>query len=166
MAFDSFFAPLPLKRLAAARAGFRPSGSTAIGAAGFVVHDEEAFRHFLSIEWKRADRAQRGLFLVLVRFGNGANRGARLTPHMESQLFAGLGRAVREIDFIGWYRQKRVAGGVLVQGAEPAGADAKQRIAKRVAREVGGALPPDVAGRLRVRVVALRPVIKPWRFPE
>ena len=62
---------------------------------------------------------------------------------------------VREVDFVGWYRDGRVAGAVLAQGFEEPGADASCRIVERVTRVLSERVPRSVVGRLRVRVVKL-----------
>jgi hypothetical protein len=62
---------------------------------------------------------------------------------------------VREVDFIGWFRNQQVAGAVLAQGLEEPGAHASRRVVERVNRVLSERLPKSVATRLRVRVVRL-----------
>jgi hypothetical protein len=68
-----------------------------------------------------------------------------------------LGLCVREVDFVGWYRQGRVAAAVLTQGVDLPDEDAPSRIVERVTRILSERLPHGVAERLRVRVVRLVP---------
>ena len=47
-------------------------------------------------------------------------RRAKLTDATAAALFRGLGASVREVDFVGWYREGQVAAAVLAQGAKGA----------------------------------------------
>ena len=80
------------------------------------IYSEEAFRHMLAIERKRARRSNRSLFLLLVRFKGNSGSGLEIPPALAALLFSGLGLCVREIDFVGWHREGRIAGAVLAQG--------------------------------------------------
>jgi hypothetical protein len=119
------------------------------------VYTEQAFRHFLEVERVRAVRSGRTFFLLLLSLRRCPERGIRFGSSASASLLQGLGLCVREVDFIGWYRDGRVAGAVLAQGFEEPGADASRRIVERVTRVLSERLPRSVAGRLRVRVVAL-----------
>lgn len=158
LAYSRFFGETTLRR---------PEGSTD-GSAGVValegragdVYTEGAFRHFLEVERVRALRSGRTFFLLLISLRRGSERGVQFAPGVAANLLAGLGHCVREVDFIGWYRDRRVAGAVLAQGLEEPGADASRRIVERVTRVLGERLPRSVADRLRVRVVTLGSQLK------
>lgn len=77
------------------------------------------------------------------------------TPEMASRLFSGLALCVREVDFIGWYREERVAGAVLIQGIGTTGQDTSRRIGERVIDILDRHLSTPVAQRLNVRVLQL-----------
>jgi hypothetical protein len=119
------------------------------------VYSEEAFRHFLEVERVRSVRSGRTFFLLLLSLRRCPEQGVRFAPGVAASLLRGLGLCVREVDFIGWYRDGRIAGAVLAQGVEEPGADASRRIVERVTRVLSKRLPRSVAGRLRVRVVTL-----------
>ena len=93
--------------------------------------NEEAFRYFLAIERKRAERSGRPLLLLLVNV-NGGN--ARLDEAVSSRLFAAMAQCLRETDVVGWYREGRIAGAVLMQGADTQGAVASHQVRERVER--------------------------------
>ena len=125
----------------------------ASGAAG-QAYNQTAFRHFLAIERRRAERSGRPLLLLLVALrGNQAE--SRLGGATAAAIFRGLGETVREVDFVGWFREGMVAGAVLTQGgtAEPTGAS----VADRVTRVLRTHLPAAVGRRIRVRVVRFEP---------
>ena len=119
------------------------------------VYTEQAFRHFLEVERVRAVRSGRTFFLLLVSLRRCPERGVRFGSGAAASLLQGLGLCVREVDFIGWFRNQQVAGAVLAQGLEEPGAHASRRVVERVNRVLSERLPKSVATRLRVRVVRL-----------
>lgn len=124
------------------------------GRAG-DAYTEQAFRHFLDVERIRAARSGRTFFLLLVSLRRCPDHGTRFGSPAAASLLEGLGICVREIDFIGWHREGRVAGAVLAQGLDYPGPDAAKRIVERVVGVLSDRLPASVTGRLRVRVVQL-----------
>jgi hypothetical protein len=126
----------------------------ASGAAG-QAYNQTAFRHFLAIERRRAERAGRPLLLVLValRGNRGDNRLAGATA---AAVFRGLGETVREVDFVGWFREGMVAGAVLTQGATAA-EPTRAMVADRITRVLRNHLPASAGRSVRVRVVRFDP---------
>jgi hypothetical protein len=131
-----------------------PGYTTFHGGVAGLAYNEAAFSHFLAIERRRAERSRRSVLLVLVSAQSQAGRPATLSQAAASELFARLGASVREVDFVGWYREGRVAAAVLTQQA-PASSVVRDRVVSRVTAAVSA---PVLAahGRLRVRVVSLR----------
>jgi len=122
------------------------------GAAG-VAYNEAAFRHFLGIERRRVERSERSLLLVLVSLRTSPGRIDTLPSDAAAALFAALGSTVREVDFVGWYREGRVAAAVMAQTtASPI--DSRARVADRVAATLRDTALADLP--LRVRVATLR----------
>ncbi len=80
------------------------------------VYNEAAFHYFLAADRLRVQRSQRSMLLVVISLRLSPGRSERLTDALASTLFAALAASVREIDFVGWYRQGRIAGAVLPQG--------------------------------------------------
>ena len=130
------------------RAGFR---------SGHVCHayNEDAFRYFLAVERARARRSQRCLFLVLVGIQPSPGRRADLPDATATALFRGLGASVREVDFVGWYKEGRVPAAVLAQGIKTSDNNMAPAIADRVSAEVKKRLSVTQAGSVRVRVVRI-----------
>jgi hypothetical protein len=126
------------------------------------AYNEQAFRHFLAIERKRAARASRSFLLLLVNLRKEPGQGATIGAKAASRLFSGLARSVREVDFIGWYRQERVAGAVLTQGLETPDQSAVRAIGERVRQMVGRHLSRGDVRRLQVRVLQLSRRSKRW----
>ena len=159
MSFDSLLAYSRFFGDTALRRREEPSIDSlgVVAVAGHVgdVYSEPAFRHFLEVERVRAVRSGRTFFLLLVGLRRCPERGVRFGPDAAASLLHGLGLCVREVDFIGWYRDQQVAGAVLAQGLEEPGVDASRRVLERVDRVLSERLPKSVAARLRVRVVRL-----------
>ena len=130
-----------------AYSGF-PSGQ------GGRAYNEAAFRHFLAVERRRAERSMRSLLLVLVTLRQSPGLSAKINDATAAALFRGLGASVREVDFVGWYREGRVAAAVLPQGVKASG-DVPHLIADRVVIALRKRLSADQSRNLRVRVVRL-----------
>jgi hypothetical protein len=119
------------------------------------AYSEEAFRYFLGLERKRAERSGRPLLLLLVNVSSG-NAGSAITPIVAAKIFGGLSLCIRDVDFVGWYRHGRVAGAVLTQGTDSPALRASEQIGQRVAELLGKQLPASIAARLQVRVLQPR----------
>jgi hypothetical protein len=122
----------------------------------YQAYNEHAFRHFLAVEKRRAQRAGRCLLLLLVELKADARGETQFAEGLVDRLFSVLNVCVREVDFIGWYRQGRVMGAVLTQGTSVPPAGVSAQIGERVAEAIGDRVPASVAGRLQVRVLQMR----------
>jgi hypothetical protein len=121
------------------------------------AYNEQAFQYLLSIERKRCQRSGRTFLLLLVDLEDRPAVSAGIDPVTASALLTGLRVCLREVDFVGWYRDRCVAGAVLTESRSRPGADVARLVAQRASRVLGGRLASDVAARLRVRV---------YRHPE
>lgn len=124
-------------------------------ASGAPVYNEAAFRQFLAADRARAERLHRCLFLVLVSIRQEPSRPPVLSTAVATSMFRGLSASVREVDFVGWFREGRVAAALLVQGPDSPEASAAATIAARVRCEVEAWLPSQLTGALRIRVCRL-----------
>jgi hypothetical protein len=116
------------------------------------AYNEQAFQYFLEIERKRAQRSGRPFLLLLADLKNQSGKSTLVGRPLASQLFAALWLCLRDTDFVGWYRENRVAGAVLTQRAELRDVDVSQQILTRITRVLIEQLPRDVAARLQVRI--------------
>src|SRR4029077_18030827 len=78
------------------------------------AYNEEAFRYFLLIERKRAERARRPVLLLLLDLRGPPGR-VRIEPGRATKLCSCRCRCLRETDVVGWCREDRVVGAVLTQ---------------------------------------------------
>src|SRR5580765_4543145 len=98
-----------------------PAYATLLGRRIARVYNEAAFRHFLAVDRWRAERSSRSFFLILVTIRQSSDRGpstgsgqadgggGKIADATAAALFRGLDACVREVDFIGWFREGRVA---------------------------------------------------------
>ena len=118
------------------------------------AYNEAAFRHFLAIERRRAEASMQSVLLVLVMVRRDSAANTDLPDDTAAAIFRGLGESVREVDFVGWFHEGRVAGAVLAQGMATT-EKARQLMADRVVRTLRKRLPVSLSKKLRVRVVHL-----------
>jgi hypothetical protein len=119
------------------------------------IYNEEAFRYLLAIERTRAERSCCSFLLVLVDLKNQRGMSGRITPAVAAKLLSGLSLSVRDGDFIGWFREGRVAGAVLTQGPDPPAPDVPRQLGQRITATLRERLPAPLTGR--VRVLHVRP---------
>jgi len=121
------------------------------------AYNEEAFRHFLALEGKRSEHSGRPFLLLLadlkeqpVDLKERPEVGAR-------KLLSALCLCVRETDFVGWYRERRVAGAVLTDLGDAPPTEVSNVVGQRIGAALRAGLSPDVARRLQVRVYQHEP---------
>jgi hypothetical protein len=124
------------------------------GGGPVQAYNEEAFRYFLEIERKRSEISSRPFLLLLVDLKQLETKKPT-PPALAGKLFSALWLCLRETDFIGWYREERVAGAVLTQRAEIGGTDISSQVRERVTRVMSEQLPRAIADRLQIRVYQL-----------
>jgi hypothetical protein len=127
-----------------------------IPIAGDVTraYNEAAFRYFLAVERKRAERSLKPLLLMLVALKQRPGARIALAPDTSAAIFSALGSCVREVDFVGWYRESTVAAAVLAPTA-PASKTVREELKARALRALRAALSTTDAARAEVRVVGL-----------
>ena len=119
-----------------------------------LAYNEIAFRHFLDIERRRAEQARRTLLLVLIHPKMSGTVRAPLGPRTSGQIFKVLGGCVREVDFVGWHREGKVAGAVVGLGSSTP-ADVPRVLTQRVSNALRTQLTNGQMAQLRVRVATL-----------
>lgn len=120
------------------------------------AYNEAAFRHFLALERKRAERSARSFLLVLVAVLGEQGKTMGIPPRVAARLFSGLENCVREVDFVGWYREATVMGAVLTQGPGMAHPETSSRVVERMTTGLRKCIPVSMAERLQVRALQLK----------
>jgi hypothetical protein len=121
------------------------------------AYNEEAFRHLLAVERRRAGRSRRSFLLVLVNVRPQPGLQRRIPASLAAGIFSALCVSVREVDFIGWFREDRIAGAVLTQGAQPLSSEVANQIGQRITETLRSHVRTAMADHLHVRVLQLRP---------
>jgi GGDEF domain-containing protein len=147
----------------AAPIALRSSDSVVLPDGLGPVYNEEAFRYFLQIERKRASRSNSRFLLLLVDLKQ--RQGTPFDASSGRTLFSAMWSCLRETDFIGWYRQGRVASAVLTQVGETPGVEVAKLVADRVRTALTQSLSGALAARIQVRVYQV-PVLMNGRSGE
>jgi hypothetical protein len=124
-----------------------------------AAYSEEAFQYFLEIERKRSEISNRPFLLMLIDFKKHPGLNPHIDPATAGQLFSILSRSLRDTDFVGWYREGRVAGAVLTQHGAPEGDDLSEAVRQRVGTKLDKQLSPHLANGLQMRIYHLSPNI-------
>jgi hypothetical protein len=136
--------------------GPRRTLAVALNPDRLYVYGEPAFHYFLNIERERSCRSDRPCVLVRLDLKSRGGRPKRIPQSISERLFVALAQSVRETDFLGWYRDRQVAGVVLTElGGESQG-DGIRRVIERIRRTVDSQLAVEVSSRLDIRVTAVR----------
>lgn len=93
------------------------------------------------------------MILVLASVRARAGHSAKLSHDTAAVLFTGLAASVREVDFVGWFHEGRVAGAVLSRG--DGSVHERAVISNRILTTLKASLPADRAKNLHVRVIRL-----------
>jgi len=132
----------------------RESGGFALQDRPSGAYNEEAFQYFLEIERKRSELSNLPFLLMLVDF----NKHPRIDAVTADKLFSVLSVCLRDTDFIGWYREGRVAGAVLTQHVEATDGDDLADVARgRIEVALRQRLPSELARQLHARVYQVPP---------
>jgi hypothetical protein len=132
-------------------------GGFALQDGSGPAYNEEAFHYFLEIERRRSEISNRPFLLMLIEFKGDPGSNPRIDDVTAGKLFSVLSLCLRETDFIGWYREERVAGAVLTQHRETEGDDLSDVVCQRIGGALRQRLPFDLALGLQVRVYQLSP---------
>jgi hypothetical protein len=96
-----------------------------------VCH-ENAFHYLLQAEAKRSQRSGHSYHIVFVYRSEVQGAIMPMPSNVSSVLFDALAESLRDTDYIGWYREGRVIGGVLTVVGQDSIAEVRQRIHQRV----------------------------------
>lgn len=118
------------------------------------IYDEAAFRYLLDNENKRAKRIGRSFYLIVVCFAGPEAEIFAMDDRMKSILLSAILDVLRETDYVGWYRDGHVLGGVLTTVKSDLPDEVAGRIEQRLWRKIERKFPADQFARLRVRFVS------------
>jgi hypothetical protein len=93
---------------------------------------EEAFSYLLQAESKRSERSGQAYHIILIYRVEGQGTVKPMHSYVSTIVFDALAQSLRQTDYIGWYRENRVIGGVLTVVEEDSIADVFERIHRRL----------------------------------
>ena len=116
-----------------------------------AVCQEEAFRYLLEAEHKRAERSGHRYYILFAYRTDEQGMVVRMNTYIANEVFDALARSLRETDYIGWYREGHIAGGVLtVVGPDSVG-DVHQRVQRRL-KEINQSYADKKGGSFQIRL--------------
>jgi hypothetical protein len=114
-------------------------------------HGESSFRFLLANEVKRSERSGHSFHILLTYFAEADGGPTAIDDRVTNTLVPILSGVLRETDYIGWYRDSRVLGGVLTALRDHSAGEVSSRIEQRLWRRMGREFPAGEFARLRVR---------------
>jgi hypothetical protein len=148
-------AVVPIPRARARTASASWDGNCLCGlvheAAPGPFYNEAAFRYFLGVERRRAQRSGQPFHLLTVDVGARTDTGDRVGTSLVLRVFAGLRECLRETDILGWYQHGRVLGAVLAE-FRPGSRAEIEHFTGRVSTTLRRRLTPAVAAHLQVQL--------------
>ena len=121
-------------------------------ARSIQAHNEESFRYLLANEGKRSERSGRSFQVLLVYLAAPSGSTIRMDNTAANKLFSSLSDILRETDYIGWYRDELIVGGVLTALGDIPTAEVSCRIEQRFVEVVRGGFSADEFSRLHLRL--------------
>ena len=115
------------------------------------IHNEEAFRCLLANESKRSERSSRSFHVLFVYFAGPGGGVMRMDGEVTSKMLPVLSGVLRETDYIGWYRDGHIVGGVLTALGDHLAEEVSCRIEQQFVGGLRRSFPVDEFSRLRVR---------------
>jgi len=117
------------------------------------AYNEEAFNYFLQIERRRAELTGRSFLLLLIDLKNGSRSAdAEADDDTADRVFSALVSCLRDTDFIGWYQEGRIAGGVLTQDAAGTASNSADSVVERVRAALAARVSDGAIQHQQVRV--------------
>lgn len=120
------------------------------------LHDEAAFHFLIANEVKRSERSGRRCYILLVYLSGSDERGTPVKSQMLTPLLPILSAVLRDTDYIGWYRDGHVLGGVLTAWGEYSTEQSLSQVEQRFWRMMKHKFPTNDFTRLSVRLFELQ----------
>ena len=125
------------------------------GMASFAqsgAYNQEVFRYLLERETKRSERSGYFCRILLVHRTNAQGAIMQMDSHIAKTVMAVLSRSLRETDYIGWYREGRIAGAVLTVLVQESITQVSTHLQPRLVKIIRAKLGAKVTSLLQIRV--------------
>ncbi|MEO7863556.1 MAG: hypothetical protein ABIU05_24585 [Nitrospirales bacterium] len=96
------------------------------------LYNEQAFRHLLSSESKRSERSGSSFTILLIYSTDKQGLTVQMDCDVADTVAKALFRSLRRTDYIGWYREGRIIGGVLTLLARDSVVEVSVRLQQHV----------------------------------
>lgn len=116
------------------------------------MYNEEAFRYLLSSESKRSVRSRYSFKILLVYSFDKQGLIVQMDREVLDTVAEALFRTVRETDYIGWYLEGRIVGGVLTLLGQDSEVEVSARIQQRLMEIFRAEVSVEKNGRLQIRI--------------
>ena len=116
------------------------------------MYKEEAFRYLLASESKRSVRSGYSFNIFLVYSIDKRGLVVHMDRDVVDTVVEALFRTVRDTDYIGWYLDGRIVGGVLTVQGQDSEVEASSRIQQRLMEIFRAEVSVEKNGRLRIRI--------------
>ena len=116
------------------------------------MYKEEAFRYLLTSESKRSVRSGYSFSILLIYSSDKQGFPQYIDRDVVDTVVGALFRAVRETDYIGWYLDGRIIGGVLTVLGQDSEVEVSARIQQRVMEIFRAEVSAEKNGRLQIRI--------------
>jgi len=115
------------------------------------MYSEQAFQYLLASESKRSERSGYSLHILLIYSTNKQGLIVQMDRNMADTVVTALFRTLRETDYIGWYREGRIVGGVLTVLGQDSTVEVSVRVQQRVMEILGVDVSVEKNSRLQIR---------------
>jgi hypothetical protein len=116
------------------------------------AYNQEVFRYLLESESKRSERSGYFCRILLVYWTDAQGRDVQMNSYAAKTVMAALSRSLRDTDYIGWYREGRIAGAVLTVLVQESMAQVASHLQKRLVEILRAELGVKETSLLQIRV--------------
>ena len=116
------------------------------------MYNEQAFRYLLSSESKRSERSGHSFTILLIYSTDKQVLILQMNRDVADTVVKALSRSLRDTDYIGWYREGRIVGGVLIVLAQDSTKEVSGRLQQRVMDIVQAGVSAEENSRMQIRV--------------
>jgi hypothetical protein len=117
----------------------------------FQVYDEDAFQYLLTNECKRSERSGHSFKVLLAYFTMPDGSTRRMESTVAHRLLMGLSQNLRETDYVGWYCDGHIIGGVLTAFGQEQATNSSQ-FEQRIIHKLQAILSKERVRSLQMRV--------------
>ena len=116
------------------------------------MYNEEAFRYLLASESKRSVQSGYSFNILLVYSIDKQGLIVYMDRDVVDTVVEAVFRTVRETDYIGWYLEGRIVGGVLTVLGQDSEVEALARIQQRLMEKFRAEVSAEKNSRLQIRI--------------